>query len=157
MAQGYATIANGGFAVKPYVIDAIYGAAGETLYRAEPLVACAACEAAAEAHGRQAAAHPAASHSGEPVIDTALSYRPSPTEYPERWRAINAAPRAISAQNAYLVSDMMRDVIRRGYRPPGSSAGPERPVRQDRHVQRSPRRLVRRLQRRSREHGLGRL
>ena len=104
MAQGYATIANGGFAVKPYVIDAIYGPTGATLYRAQPPVACAACEAAAQASGRQAAA----------PLDAALDYRPSPAEYPERWRAINAAPRAISAQNAYLISDMMRDVISRG-------------------------------------------
>lgn len=104
MAQGYATIANGGFAVKPYIIDAIYGPTGVTLYRAQPLVACAACEAAAQASGRQAAAK----------LDAAFNDRPSPAEYPERWRAINAAPRAISAQNAYLISDMMRDVIRRG-------------------------------------------
>ena len=34
MAQGYAIIANGGYAIKPYVIDAIYGADGATLYRA---------------------------------------------------------------------------------------------------------------------------
>ena len=43
MAQGYATLANGGHAVKPYVIDAIYGPEGETLYRADPAIVCDAC------------------------------------------------------------------------------------------------------------------
>ena len=43
MAQGYAILANGGHAVKPYVIDSIFGPAGETLYRAEPAVVCDEC------------------------------------------------------------------------------------------------------------------
>jgi len=44
MAQAYATFANGGYAVKPYVIDAIIGPSGETLYRADPFVVCPECE-----------------------------------------------------------------------------------------------------------------
>ncbi|MDH3439161.1 MAG: transglycosylase domain-containing protein [Gammaproteobacteria bacterium] len=44
MAQAYATFANGGYAVKPYVIDSIVGPAGEHLYRAEPAVVCPECE-----------------------------------------------------------------------------------------------------------------
>ena len=44
MAQAYATFANGGYAVKPYVIDAIIGPDDEVLYRAEPLVVCNECE-----------------------------------------------------------------------------------------------------------------
>jgi len=44
MAQGYATFANGGYAVKPYVIDSIFGPAEELLYRAEPFVVCPECE-----------------------------------------------------------------------------------------------------------------
>ena len=126
MAQGYATIANGGFAVKPYVIDAIYGPEGAALYRAEPGVACFDCEEALEADvdDRQPlAASDAGSAAGiadpgarlfDPVIDEGLDYRPEPVEAPELFERINVAPRAISMQNAYLVSDMMRDVVRRG-------------------------------------------
>ena len=44
MAQAYATFANGGYAVKPYIIDAIIGPTGESVYRAEPFVVCRACE-----------------------------------------------------------------------------------------------------------------
>mgnify|MGYP000632767773 CR=1 FL=1 len=46
MAQGYAVLANGGRAVTPYVIDAIYGPEGELLYRSEPAIACRECEPA---------------------------------------------------------------------------------------------------------------
>jgi penicillin-binding protein 1A len=114
MAQGYAVFANGGFAVTPYVIDQITGPQDEVLYRAEPKVVCLPCE-------RKTDAPPT---SQEPVTDQALQfelmadiaqdYRPDASVEPELFADINAAPRAISAQNAFLVQDMMRDVIRRG-------------------------------------------
>ena len=44
MAQGYAVFANGGYLVKPYVIDSIFGPEGETLYRADPAVVCEPCQ-----------------------------------------------------------------------------------------------------------------
>ena len=44
MAQAYATFANGGFAVKPYVIQAIIGPSDEVLYRADPFVVCDRCQ-----------------------------------------------------------------------------------------------------------------
>lgn len=44
IAQGYATFANGGYAVKPYVIDSIFGPTDELLYRAEPFIVCPDCE-----------------------------------------------------------------------------------------------------------------
>ena len=44
MAQAYATFANGGYAVKPYVIDAIIGPEGELLYRSDPVIVCPDCE-----------------------------------------------------------------------------------------------------------------
>src|SRR5690606_39707231 len=44
MAQGYAVFANGGYAVKPYVIESIRAANDEVLYRANPAVVCRRCE-----------------------------------------------------------------------------------------------------------------
>jgi penicillin-binding protein 1A len=44
IAQAYATFANGGYAVKPYVIDSIFGPSEELLYRAEPFIVCPECE-----------------------------------------------------------------------------------------------------------------
>lgn len=112
MAQGYATIANGGFAVKPYVIDAIYGPEGETLYRSEPFVACPECEVREDA--RPAVGEEAEKPTLDEIAEVALTYRPDSATAPELYTSINAAPRAISAQNAYIVQDMMRDVVRRG-------------------------------------------
>ena len=43
-----------------------------------------------------------------------LENRPDASTAPELFERVNAAPRAITAQNAFLMQDMMRDVIRRG-------------------------------------------
>ncbi|MGI9224648.1 MAG: penicillin-binding protein 1A [Woeseiaceae bacterium] len=111
MAQGYAVIANGGFAVNPYVIDAIYGAEGETLYRADPTVVCEPCVAEpADDFGID----PLQEMTLEEMADIALSYRPDASISPELFADVNAATRAISAQNAFLIQDMMRDVVLRG-------------------------------------------
>jgi penicillin-binding protein 1A len=111
MAQGYATIANGGFAVRPYVIDAIYGPEGETLYRATPLVVCQDCDAKAE---DEYALGLYEEMSLEEMADVALTYRPDAATAPELFEDVNAAPRPVSAQNTFLIQDMMRDVIRSG-------------------------------------------
>jgi penicillin-binding protein 1A len=111
MAQGYAVIANGGFAVKPYVIDAIYGAEGETLYRADPAVVCEPCVAEPADEFR---ADPLQEMTLEEMADIALSYRPDASVAPELFEDVNAAPRAIPVQNAFLIQDMMRDVVLRG-------------------------------------------
>jgi penicillin-binding protein 1A len=117
MVQGYAVFANGGYAVKPYVIDSIFGPDGEALYRADPPIVCEPCQI-----------DPDAVFIDEPPADEELSeefllermadmggdYRPNATAAPELFEAVNDAPRAISAQNAFLVQDLMRDVIRRG-------------------------------------------
>ena len=170
MAQAYATFANGGYAVKPYVIDAIIGPDGEMLYRAEPFVVCQECEPAEEAPpapvskplypvrlpGSDEVAGidpPEANPSGnpdetniylnswinaggavaiddlqptyeEPYDDGSLSleqivylgdaYRPDATIAPELFENVNLAERIISPENAFLIQDAMRDVIRRG-------------------------------------------
>jgi penicillin-binding protein 1A len=50
----------------------------------------------------------------ERMSDLGGDYRPDATAAPELFAAVNDAPRAISAQNAFLIQDLMRDVIRRG-------------------------------------------
>ena len=111
MAQGYATIANGGYGVKPYVIDAIYGPEGETLYRAEPLVVCQICEAQADVDFALANYE---EMTLEEMVLVAESYQPDASVAPDLFENVNAAPRAVSEQNVFLIQDMMRDVIRRG-------------------------------------------
>ncbi len=112
MTQAYATLANGGHAVKPYVIDAIYGPEGETLYRAEPAVVCDTCFV--DTHDVELKPGSTEQMTLDEMADVALEYRPDATVAPELFENVNVAPQAISPQNAYIVQDMMRDVIRRG-------------------------------------------
>jgi penicillin-binding protein 1A len=113
MAQGYAVLANGGHAVKPYVIDAIYGPEGEMLYRADPGVVCDECEPR-EAPAPMFGDDPPDQMSLEAMAEIATVYRPDASVDPELFKDVNLAPAAISPQNAFLVQDMMRDVVRRG-------------------------------------------
>jgi penicillin-binding protein 1A len=50
----------------------------------------------------------------EDMIAQAAAWRPDYTETPEFWADRNQAKRIVSPQNAYIVYDMMRDVINRG-------------------------------------------
>ena len=112
MAQGYATIANGGHAVKPYVIDAIYGPEGETLYRSEPAIVCDDCSVDEEEPRFYQA--DSSSMTLDEMTDVALDYRPDATVAPELYEDVVIAPQVVSPQNMFLVQDMMRDVVRRG-------------------------------------------
>jgi penicillin-binding protein 1A len=104
VAIGYATFANGGYKVNSYYIERIEDAGGKVLQQADPLLACTQCIRAID----PPAARPAggatrvawldeAGHDGKTVI---------PTQ--------NLAPQVIRPQVAYLLADMMSDVIKRG-------------------------------------------
>ncbi|MFQ5547847.1 MAG: penicillin-binding protein 1A [Woeseia sp.] len=114
MAQGYAAFANGGYAVKPYVIDSISGPDGEVLYRADPPVVCRECETPEDDRATLESPDLENTISLELMAEAGESYRPDASIAPELFADINAAPRIISRQNAYLIQDLMRDVIARG-------------------------------------------
>ncbi|MGI9204908.1 MAG: penicillin-binding protein 1A [Woeseiaceae bacterium] len=153
MAQAYATFANGGYAVKPYVIDAIIGPDDEILYRAEPVVVCADCEidedlrrrdsgprypvrdqdtdiiAGVEPGPEIAQALPIGEKEQlamdaaliakqqaelEKMADIGQDFRPDVNQAPELFENVKTAERIITPQNAFLIQDAMRHVIRRG-------------------------------------------
>jgi penicillin-binding protein 1A len=105
MANAYATFANGGYKVTSYYIDRIEDAAGKTLLHAEPVLACPDCGRVwepAAAPGRSASSTRSSlldegAHDGKTVIP-----------------AGNLAPQVLRPQIAYLLSDMMADVIKHG-------------------------------------------
>jgi penicillin-binding protein 1A len=111
MAQGYATIANGGYAIKPYVIGSIIAANGRELYRAEPAIVCPDCQAVPDETYDD---EPAVELPLEEMSEVALDYRPDAATAPDLFANVKAAAQVISGQNAFLIQDMMRDVIRRG-------------------------------------------
>ena len=103
VAIGYSTFANGGFKVSSYYIDRVEDAAGKVLQQADPALACPQCgragtpfQSKAE-RGTRSGLMDEAPHDGKTLI-------------PEK----NLAPRILSPQIAYLLADMMADVIKRG-------------------------------------------
>ncbi len=114
VATGYTAFANGGFRVTPYFIDRIETNAGEVVVQAAPNVVCESCESVAPDEVGLAgivgeapaipAAPPAAS-----ARSCMRSYVDSDTIRPKK-----PAERIISAANAWLMADMLGDVIRRG-------------------------------------------
>jgi len=108
LAARFASFANGGYRVEPYLIERIENSAGATLYQAKPLMVCRECAATAPAGDDQPR-----------LQQVAFTSAPDDEQAP-RWSgkdlipADQVAPRAIDEHNAYLITDMMRDVIRRG-------------------------------------------
>ena len=105
MAGGFAVFANSGFRVTPYLIDRVTDWQGKLLMSANPPVACLECDVAIEPPlpGGPGEAPAAAS---DPAAVTPSGNVPRPPPH--------IAPRVISAANAFLMTDLMRDVIRKG-------------------------------------------
>ncbi len=116
MVRGFAAFANGGALVKPYFIDSVRDVAGAEVFRAVPLLACSACDeglaATTVAVGNASAPEPVRS----PVAPTPAAASPaaSATVDPAAVPPERRAPQAISPANAFIMSDMMMDVVQRG-------------------------------------------
>ena len=95
LAAGYAAFANGGYKVTPYFIDRVVTADGEVLYESKPLI-CPECNTPRET--------PAPSEPKAELVSDITEL------YPKQ----RAAPRVISPQNSYLISDMLIDVVTHG-------------------------------------------
>jgi penicillin-binding protein 1A len=120
LASGYAVFANGGYRVQPYFIDRIEDAAGQVVWRAAPRLVCRPCDsdggaspAAAPAALKVAASSAAGTLPGADPRQAGAAPDGSHGE-PGALPAQQIAPRVISAQNAYVMTDMMSDVIRHG-------------------------------------------
>jgi penicillin-binding protein 1A len=107
MASAYSVFANGGFRVQPYFIQRIEGPDDKAIFEAEPAFVCAQCLEPLEGEGGFASAGTDGTIAAPPTDVT-------------RWGGLtylkpeDLAPRVISAQNAFLMTDIMADVVRRG-------------------------------------------
>jgi penicillin-binding protein 1A len=112
MARGYAVFANGGFLVDPYFVREIDDRDGKVVYTADPAIACATCT---ERQGADAVKTPpnATSATTSP-LNPIGSATAAPTPAAGQPGQPHLAPRVIDVRNAYLVTSLMRDVIRRG-------------------------------------------
>ena len=100
VAIGYATFANGGYKVSAYTVDRVEDSAGKVLTQASPAIACFDCD-----HPSDPSATKSSKNS---LLDTA------PRDGKTLILPKNLAPQIIRPQVAYLLTDMMKDVIRRG-------------------------------------------
>jgi penicillin-binding protein 1A len=108
MASAYAVFANGGFRVEPYFIERIIASDGKVVYEAEPKFACSDCvqPSATEAEGGTT------NLLDVPIrVDASDETRWGGRTYLQQKRL---APQVVSAQNTYLMTDIMMDVIKRG-------------------------------------------
>ncbi|MDP5040959.1 MAG: PBP1A family penicillin-binding protein [Paraglaciecola sp.] len=103
-----ATIANGGFLIQPYFIQRIEDDYGKKLWEANPAYACDPCEIAAVKEERDLS-QSLSDADIEALLAAELSGKTnnSPKDLPPK----RQAPRVISAENAYLVAEMMRSAV----------------------------------------------
>ncbi len=117
IATGYSVFANGGHLIEPYLIDRVEDSNGKVLMTASPKVVCGECGADGERGVRPGElageqqpllVSVAGSGAGGSVSMSAVGGSLPPIE------AARRAPAVISSANAFVMTDMMRDVIRRG-------------------------------------------
>ncbi len=95
MAKAYAVFANGGWQVQPHIVDRVIDLEGQTIFKSRYPVVCNECEEA-----------PAADPDGEPAtLEDLLAADPD---------APIPATRVIDESNAYIMNNMLQDVIRLG-------------------------------------------
>lgn len=110
--RGYAVFANGGYLIEPYYITRIEDSNGEIIFEANPATVCQGCEESPE----------------EDVVNTDETTRTESSEAlsvdaeaggeaddeQEEVAPPNYATRVISAQNAYIMRSILREVVSRG-------------------------------------------
>ncbi|HHQ4555295.1 TPA: penicillin-binding protein 1A [Aeromonas veronii] len=94
--RGYSVLANGGFLVTPYFIDKVTDSLENTLYQANPAIACTTCE--------QQAAPEQSTLPQTTVVGAAQDGTQTPL-------APTIAPHTISAQSAFLITDTLSTAI----------------------------------------------
>lgn len=109
MARGYSVIANGGFLVDPYFISEIQDRDGKTIYQANPLRACRTCPERQLLEAQEQSV--SAADSGTSITPIASAHAADVPADPTQPRL---APRVLDARISYLITSMMRDVVRRG-------------------------------------------
>jgi len=94
MASAYAVFANGGFRVQPYFIQRIEDGQHALLEQAQPMIACASCDTAADANQRTVA--------------------PAPKGEAESTPTPRTAPRVLGPDISFIMTSMLRDVVQEG-------------------------------------------
>jgi penicillin-binding protein 1A len=115
VANAYATFANGGFKVTSYYIDRIEDGSGKALVQADPPLACFECGRVSNPPADPAPDPPAMSAPGKTGARASSERASGLDEGVHDGKTVipakNLAPQIIRPQVAYLLADMMADVI----------------------------------------------
>ncbi|MCW8963090.1 MAG: transglycosylase domain-containing protein, partial [Gammaproteobacteria bacterium] len=108
MSAAYAVFSNGGFRVKPYLIDEVRTIGGRLVLKANPAVVCHSCRSVAEVNTQPAA--------NTELIEPMSRYLrgedfDADFEGPQQ---VRLAERIISPQVHYQITSILRDVVKRG-------------------------------------------
>lgn len=105
--RGYATFANNGFLIEPYLIERVEDANGNVIMASSPTIACEApcSELTAKEEAPVSAAEGAATAQEAAADNNAV---PLVVSTPR------AAPRTLTPQNVYIMTSIMQDVVARG-------------------------------------------
>lgn len=96
LATGYAVLANGGYAVEPWLVERVEDATGKILYQADPATVCRSCDTL----------HAAAGEQRELSMEEILSAGSDPRRPP--------ATRVMDERDNFILTSMLQDVIRHG-------------------------------------------
>ncbi len=117
LATNYSVFANGGYHVASYYIERIEDAYGKVVLQAKPSLACVQCPTPSDAASTPSDAltertGPPADLDTTPELQRLLgaNFHDAPAPVP----AAERAPQVLRPQIAYLLADMMADVIKRG-------------------------------------------
>jgi penicillin-binding protein 1A len=111
LATGFATFANGGFLVEPYFIERIENSVGEVIYKADPLWACDPCQ---ESNKQSMTGSAIQENSNYLPTDLELDGELvtfSFTGSIQQEKIVRQAPRVITEQNAFLVTQALNSAI----------------------------------------------
>ncbi len=93
---GYATIANGGYRVEPYLIERVEDMEGKVIYEARPPTVCRDCREA-----------PPATPRGELSMEEILAQEDAPAPLPQ-------PERVMDGRVSFIMNSILQDVIKRG-------------------------------------------
>lgn len=107
LAKAYSVFANGGYLIDPYFINEVKTYGDEITFQATPLTVCHDCseEAAEDLIAEE--------NETEDEFETTNPILEEAEEIIEETKSFNA-PRVLSAQNAWIMNSMLRDVIKLG-------------------------------------------
>ena len=128
LATGYAVFANGGYRVKPYLIDYVVGANDKIVFMADPEQVCHACRKPEVTEEKEVSnggeVETKAKKVAEPVLPAvpadlsesflSLMDEEERLEVNQGPRPLKLAEQVLSPQTAFLINTMMRDVVRFG-------------------------------------------